>query len=76
MTTSLYRQTAVSVAKKHLPALVKPFDPNSPKDYNGFLQLLSFQTGHRPVTHASGYALEHGFPAKLQLLMLTGCFDR
>ena len=66
MNTSLYRQTAVSIAKKHLPGLVAPFDPSTPKDYNGFLQLLAFQTGHRPVTHASAYALEHGFPAKLQ----------
>jgi hypothetical protein len=64
--TSLYRQTATSIAKKHLPALVTPFDPNTPKNYNGFLQLLAFQTGHRPVTHASAYALEHGFPTKLQ----------
>ncbi|EFQ90142.1 hypothetical protein PTT_13339 [Pyrenophora teres f. teres 0-1] len=62
----ILEQTVVSIAKKHLPALVKPFDPNTPKDYNGFLQLLSFQTGHKPVTHASAYALEHGFPTKLQ----------
>ncbi|KAF1828643.1 hypothetical protein BDW02DRAFT_614859 [Decorospora gaudefroyi] len=59
-------QTAVSIAKKHLQALVAPFDPSTPKDYNGFLQLLAFQTGHRPVTHASAYALEHGFPTRLQ----------
>jgi hypothetical protein len=65
-TTSLYRQTATSIAKKHLPSLVASFDPNTPKDYNGFLQLLAFQTGHRPATHASAYALEHGFPTKLQ----------
>lgn len=65
-TTSLYRQTATSIAKKHLPSLVAAFDPNTPKDHNGFLQLLAFQTGHRPVTHASAYALEHGFPTKLQ----------
>jgi hypothetical protein len=62
----LYRQTAVSIAKKHLSALVTLFDPNTPKDYNGFLQLLSLQTGHRPVTHASAYTLEHSFPTKLQ----------
>jgi hypothetical protein len=65
-TTSLYRQTATSIAKKHLPSLVASFDPNTPKDHNGFLQLLAFQTGHKPVTHASAYALEHGFPTKLQ----------
>jgi hypothetical protein len=65
-TTSLYRQTATSIAKKHLPSLVAAFDPNTPKDYDGFLQLPAFQTGHRPVTHASAYALEHGFPTKLQ----------
>ncbi|ENI03218.1 hypothetical protein COCC4DRAFT_143923 [Bipolaris maydis ATCC 48331] len=62
----ILEQTAVSIAKKHLPGLVAPFDPSTPKDYNGFLQLLAFQTGHRPVTHASAYALEHGFPTKLQ----------
>lgn len=56
----------MSIAKKHLPALVKLFNPNTPKDYYSFLQLLSFQTGHKPVTHASAYALEHGFPTKLQ----------
>lgn len=65
-TTSLYRQTATSIAKKHLPSLVASFNPNTPKDYNRFLQLLAFQTGHRPVTHASAYALKHGFPTKLQ----------
>ncbi|KAF1347193.1 hypothetical protein EJ07DRAFT_169869 [Lizonia empirigonia] len=47
-------QTATSIAKKHLPTLVTPFDPNTPKDYNGL------------VTHASAYALEHRFPTKLQ----------
>jgi hypothetical protein len=66
ITTSVHRQVAVSIAKKHLPALVQSFDPNTPKDFNGFLQLLSFQTGHRPVTNASAYALEHGFPTRLQ----------
>ncbi|KAF2626977.1 hypothetical protein BU25DRAFT_342016 [Macroventuria anomochaeta] len=62
----ILEQTATSIAKKHLPSLVASFKPNTPKDYNGFLQLLAFQTGHRPVTHASAYALEHGFPTKLQ----------
>ncbi|KAJ9633673.1 hypothetical protein H2199_009285 [Coniosporium tulheliwenetii] len=57
---------AVSIAKKHLPSLIKPFDPNTPKDYNGFLRLLSFQSGHKPLTHAGTYALEREFPAKLQ----------
>jgi hypothetical protein len=46
--------------------MIAPFDPNTPKDYDGFLQLLSFQTGHRPATHAAAYALEHGYPTKLQ----------
>lgn len=66
ISTSIYRQVAVSIAKKHLPTVTMPFDPNTPKDHNGFLHFLSFQTGHKPVTHASAYALEHGFPAKLQ----------
>lgn len=68
MTTSLYRQTGVSITKKHLPALVTPF-ANTPKDYNGFLQLLAIQTGHRPITQASAYALEHGFLTKLYRLI-------
>jgi hypothetical protein len=41
-TTSLYRQTATSIAKKHLPSLIASFNPNMPKDYNRFLQLLAF----------------------------------
>ncbi|KAJ9634203.1 hypothetical protein H2199_009087 [Coniosporium tulheliwenetii] len=59
-------QIAISIAKKHLPPLIKPFDPNTPKDYDGFLRLLSFQSGHKPLTHAGTYALEREFPAKLQ----------
>jgi hypothetical protein len=46
--------------------LVKPFDAHTPQDYDGFLQLLAFQTGHKPSTHTSAYALETAFPAKLQ----------
>ena len=30
------------------------------------MQLLAFQTGHRPLTHAGCYALERAFPAYLQ----------
>jgi hypothetical protein len=66
LTTSLYRQFAVSIAKKHLPDLIAPFDPNTPRDYNGFIRLLAFQTGHKPATHAGLYALEHRYPSKLQ----------
>jgi hypothetical protein len=62
----LYRQTAVAISKKHIPELIQPFDPNSPTDYNGFLHLLSFQTGHNPSTHVGAYALDHAYPAKLQ----------
>ncbi|KAF2633122.1 hypothetical protein BU25DRAFT_445050 [Macroventuria anomochaeta] len=62
----IYRQVAVAVSKKHLPSLVQPFDPNAPKDYDGFLRLLSFQTGHNPSTHAGAYALDRAYPAKLQ----------
>ncbi|KAJ9633941.1 hypothetical protein H2199_009190 [Coniosporium tulheliwenetii] len=36
------------------------------EDYDGFLRLLSFQSGHKPLTHTGTYALEHEFPAKLQ----------
>lgn len=67
LNTNLYRQMAVSIDKKHFSALITPFDPNTPKEHNVFLQLLSFQTRNKPVSHASVYALEHGFVAKLQL---------
>lgn len=66
LNTSTYRQVTVSIAKKHMPTLVAPFDPNTPKDYNGFLRLLAFQTGHKPSMQAGTYALEHGFPVRLQ----------
>jgi hypothetical protein len=61
-----YRQIAVAISKKHLPDILQPFDPNLPKDYNGVLRLLSFQTGHNPATHAGAYALGRAYPAKLQ----------
>ncbi|GAB7336844.1 hypothetical protein MBLNU13_g00015t1 [Cladosporium sp. NU13] len=66
MTMRRYRHIAIALSKKHLPALVKPFDAHTPQDYDGFLQLLAFQTGHKPSTHISAYALETAFPAKLQ----------
>lgn len=62
----IYRHIAVAISKKHIPTLLEPFDPNIPKDQNGFLHLLAFQTGHTPSIHASAYALERGYPARLQ----------
>lgn len=66
LTLRSYRQIAIAMSKKHIPGLLKPFDPHTPNDLNGFLQLLAFQTGHSPSTRAGGYALETSFPAKLQ----------
>ncbi|PVH90790.1 hypothetical protein DM02DRAFT_547108 [Periconia macrospinosa] len=63
---SIYRHIAVAISKKHIPTLLEPFDPNIPKDHDGFLHLLAFQTGHTPSIHASAYALERGYPARLQ----------
>ena len=40
LTMKRYRHVAVSIAKKHITALLQPFDPNMPRDYNGFLRLL------------------------------------
>jgi len=62
----IYRQVVVAVSKKHLPSLVQPFDSNGPRGYDGLTQLFSFQTGHNPATHASAYALDRAYPAKLQ----------
>ena len=62
----VYRQIAVAMSKKHIPAMLKPFDAHAPNDYDGFLKLLAFQTGHKPATHAGAYALENAFPSKLQ----------
>lgn len=66
MTMRNYRQISVAMSKRHIPHLLKPFDPHTPNDLDGFLRLLSFQTGHKPATHAGAYALERAFPAKLQ----------
>jgi hypothetical protein len=62
----VYRQIAVAISKKHLPGIVQPFDPNTPRGYDGLSRLLSFQTGHNPATHAGAYALDRAYPAKLQ----------
>ena len=64
--TSLYRQVAVSIAKKHLVSLTQNFNPYTPFDENGLVRLLSWQSGHAPETHNRHYALEREFPAKLQ----------
>ncbi len=66
MTMRNYRQISVAMSKRHMPDLLQPFDPHTPNDLNGMLHLLSFQTGHKPSTHAGAYALERGFPSKLQ----------
>ncbi|KAM0721335.1 hypothetical protein Q7P37_003039 [Cladosporium fusiforme] len=66
MTMRNYRQISVAMSKRHMPDLLKPFDSHTPNDLNGMLHLLSFQTGHKPSTHAGAYALERGFPSKLQ----------
>jgi hypothetical protein len=62
----IYRQIAVAISKKHLPGIVQPFDPNTPRGYDRLSRLLSFQTGHNPATHAGAYALDRAYPAKLQ----------
>lgn len=64
MTMRNYRQVSVAMSKRHMPDLLKPFDPHTPNDLNGFLH-LSFQTGHKLSTHAGTYALARGFPSKL-----------
>jgi hypothetical protein len=56
-----YRQISVAMSKRHMPDLLKLFDPHTPDDLNGMLHLLSFQTGHKPSTHAGASALERGF---------------
>lgn len=67
-----YRHIAIAISKRHIPLLVQPFNPHVPQDYDGFLSLLAFQTGHKPSTHAGAYALEVAFPARLQ----PGLIDR
>jgi hypothetical protein len=62
----IYRQIVVAVSKKHLPGMVKPFDPNAPRDHDRLSRFRSFQTGHNPATHAGAYALDCAYPAKLQ----------
>ncbi|KAF2149704.1 hypothetical protein K461DRAFT_280936 [Myriangium duriaei CBS 260.36] len=37
-----------------------------PGNNKSFIDLLAFQTGHKPQTHAQAYALEHRFPSRLQ----------
>jgi hypothetical protein len=54
------------MSKRHIPSLLKQFDPYLPNDLDGFLSLLSFQTGHKPAIRSGAYALENGFPSKLQ----------
>jgi hypothetical protein len=70
-----YQQITVAVSKKHLPGLTQPFDPNTLNNYGRFLQLLSFQTGHNPSTHASAYALNQAYPAKLQPELVERYFE-
>jgi hypothetical protein len=41
MTMRNYRQILVAMSKKHMPDLLKPFDPHTPNDLNGFLLALT-----------------------------------
>ncbi|PVH69601.1 hypothetical protein DL98DRAFT_624055 [Cadophora sp. DSE1049] len=66
LTIKLYRHTAISVVKKHIPAIIASFDPNAPSEYAMFLKTLAFQTGHTIQTHSRSYALDNTYPAKLQ----------
>ena len=66
LTMRMYRQIAAAMSKEHIPGLLKPFNAYAPYDLDVFLQLLAFQTGHKPLTHAGSYALETAFPSKLQ----------
>jgi hypothetical protein len=72
---SIYYHLAVVIGKRHIPTLLEPFDPNIPKDRNGFLHLLAFQTGHAPSIHASAYALKRGYTARLQPELIDRYFD-
>ncbi|PVH68318.1 hypothetical protein DL98DRAFT_399032, partial [Cadophora sp. DSE1049] len=65
-TIKLYRQVAISVVKKHIPAIIASFDPNAPTEYAMFLKMLAYQTGHTIQTHSRSYALDNNYPAKLQ----------
>jgi hypothetical protein len=56
--------------------MIQPFDPNIPKDCSELLQLLSFQTGHNPATHAGAYALDRAYPAKFSLTWLSDTFKQ
>ncbi len=49
-----------------LLGLTQQFNPYTPFDGNGLVTLLSWQSGHRPETRTTHYALEREFPAKLQ----------
>ena len=66
LTMRMYRQIAAAMSKEHIPGLLKPFNAYAPYDLDVLLQLLAFQTGHKPLTHAGSYALETAFPSKLQ----------
>jgi hypothetical protein len=72
---STYQHVAVAISKKHILTLLEPFNPNILKDLNSFLHLLAFQTGHTPSVHASAYALERGYPARLQPELIDCYFE-
>jgi hypothetical protein len=55
--------------------MVKPFDPNAPRDHDRLSRFRSFQTGHNPATHAGAYALDRAYPAKLQPDLLERYFE-
>lgn len=71
LTIKLYRQVAISVVKKHIPAIIASFDPDAPSEYATFLKTLAFQTGHTIQTHSRSYALNNQYPAKLQSVLIS-----
>lgn len=65
-TLSLYRQAAVTIAKRYIKELIEKIDFYNPLDASDPIRMIATGTGHHPRTLLGAYAVDKALPSRLQ----------
>jgi hypothetical protein len=66
MTLSLYRQSALAIAKRYIKELIEKTDFYNPKASTDPMKIISAGVGHHPRMQLTEYATDNALPARLQ----------